>query len=81
MAQDSNASSSSATFVQKVLDSSKEDPSALQWIHLITMSRLIAAAGSEYKDLQGLSRKDIADAVRDSFNNLLPLARAAADPT
>ena len=56
----------------------EENKNAVQVVHLITLARVLSAAladGRQYKDLQTVDRKTIADAVADAFDN--PLVQGA----
>ena len=58
-----------------------EKKDALQWIYLITMSRVLhanGAGGDAHADLQAMTRKAIAEAVLDSFCNPSSAAPGAA---
>jgi hypothetical protein len=59
-------------FAQQLLDLKGEKADARQYVYLVTISRVLVAIladGRGYKDLQEMSRKEIADALRDSLSN------------
>lgn len=59
-------------FLKQLLAQTEEDVDARQSIYLVTISRVLDAEladGRQYKDLEGMSRQDIADAVRDALLN------------
>ena len=59
----------------------EEVPTALQQVYLITMARVLTATlpdGSNFRDLQSVERKDIAQAVLDAFNNPMSTGAGSA---
>ena len=60
-----------------------EKKDAIQWVYLITISRVLHASvteGQAYADLQSITRKTIAEAVLDSFNNPVAPGLAGGRP-
>ena len=62
----------------QILLAETETPDAVQWVYLVTLSRVTEAAlpdGRPYQDLNAVSREQVAAAVADSFNDpLRPVA-------
>ncbi|CAK0878955.1 unnamed protein product [Prorocentrum cordatum] len=60
-----------------------EKPDSLQWVYLVTISRVLDATlpdGRQYRDLGTMSREDIGKAVADAFNNPIPTGSAGGRP-
>lgn len=60
-----------------------EQPDALQWVYLVTTSRVLDATlpdGRQYRDLDTMSRADFGTAVADAFNNPVPAGSAGGRP-
>ncbi|CAK0825254.1 unnamed protein product [Prorocentrum cordatum] len=60
-----------------------EKPDSLQWVYLVTISRVLDATlpdGRQCRDLGTMSREDIGKAVADAFNNPIPTGSAGGRP-
>ena len=60
-----------------------EKPDALQWVYLVTVSRVLDATlpdGRQYRDLGTMSRADVGNAVANAFNDPVPAGSAGGRP-
>ena len=70
-------------FYEKLLSAmGSEDANANQMVYLVTVSRMLpgAAVGGCYRDLEKLSRRELADAIRDAFEKPVSTAARAGRP-
>ena len=75
-------SKSSPFYVQLLDEVGKEDGDANRTVYLVTVSRVLPRAGGPiaYRDLETLTKGELVDMLRESFDNPVPLALAGGRP-